>query len=297
MIASGLQIWWAYPAFGPALPKPEAVFRAIQGGETPVDPSGIIMSGDYRGFVQELVGRFGIGGWLAGALRWHFAAMWPYALNGLAFLLLLLLTEEGRHYRIRREDFAGIAQMLRHPIRTFHAPPGEGKFNPIQKLAYNMVVAAGILSILTGLAVYKPVQLGFLTAAFGGYQASRFAHFLVALFLTLFTAGHLIMVLSHGWRRGLAPMVVGIKAEREEFRERQRVFARRAIRVLAEAGLLALALWAGSLLAGALNAVLGGQAPGAPFGALIYLAVRLGPVRTRDRRAREARRHRLEVAA
>ncbi|MBI3128510.1 MAG: cytochrome b/b6 domain-containing protein [Candidatus Tectomicrobia bacterium] len=297
MIASGIQIWWAYPAFGPGLPKPEAVYRALAGGDAPVDPGGIMMSGDYREFVQELAGRFGVGEWLAGALRWHFALMWPYTLNGLAFLLLLLLTEEGRHYRVRRGDLAGIGEMIRHPVRTFHDPPGGGKFNPIQKLAYNAVVLAGILSVVTGLAVYKPVQLGFLTQALGGYQASRLLHFLAALFLVLFTAGHLVMVLSHGWRRGLAPMVVGIKAEREEFRERQRVFARRALRALGELAVLAGALWLGSLLADILNWALGGQAHGLPFGALVYLAVRLGPVRARDRRAREARRRRLEVTA
>ncbi|MBI4250825.1 MAG: cytochrome b/b6 domain-containing protein [Candidatus Tectomicrobia bacterium] len=296
MIASGLQIWWAYPAFGPGLPKPEALYRALAGGEAPVDPGGIMLSGGYRAFVQEITGRFGIGGWLAGALRWHFAAMWPYALNGLAYLLLLLLTEEGRHYRIRREDLAGALEMLRHPLRTFHNPPGEGKFNPIQKLAYNAVVLAGILSILTGLAVYKPVQLGFLTAALGGYQASRFLHFLAALFLALFTAGHLVMVLSHGWRRGLAPMVVGIKAEREEFRARQRAFARRTGRALAELAVLALALWLGSALADILNWLLRGSAPWEPFGALLYLAARLGPVRAWDRRSRLARLRRMEAA-
>jgi len=297
MIASGIQIWWAYPAFGPDRPKPEALYRALTGAEEPVDPRGIQMSLGYRSFVQEMASRFGIGGWLAGALRWHFAVMWPYTLNGLAFLLLLFLTEEGRHYRLRRADLAGAREMIRHPIRTFYDPPGEGKFNPLQKLAYNLVVLAGILSILTGLAIYKPVQLGFLTVIFGGYQTSRFLHFLVMLFLILFTAGHIVMVLSHGWRRGLAPMIVGIKAEREAFRERQRAFARRAGRLLAEAGLAALALWAGSLLAGGMNALFGGTAPGLLFGLLLYAALRLGPVRAWDRRAREARRRRLAAFA
>ena len=297
MIASGIQIWWAYPAFGPGLPKPESLHRLFAGGEAPVDPRGIQMSEGYRAFVQAIAGQAGIGVWLAGALRWHFAVMWPYALNGLAYLLLLLLTEEGRHYRIRREDFAGAAEMLRHPLRTFHNPPGAGKFNPIQKIAYNLVVLAGILSILTGLAVYKPVQLGFLTSMLGGYQASRFLHFLAALFLTLFTAGHLAMVLSHGWRRGLAPMVVGLKAEREEFRARQRAFARRTGRVLAELGVLALGMWTGGLLADILNWALRGNAPWEPFGLLLYLALRLGPIRGWDKRLREARLRRMTVTS
>lgn len=279
MMASGLQIWWAYPAFGPDLPNPEAVFQAVRGTGAEVDPRGINLGADYRNFVQSLTNMFGLGGWLAGALRWHFALMWPYTINGLVFLLCLLLTEEGRHYRIGREDFSGAKQMLLHPVRTFHHPPGDGKFHPIQKFAYNAVILAGVLSILTGLALLKPVQLGWLTRLFGGYQSSRLLHFLVMLFLIAFTIGHLLMVASHGWRRGLAPMIVGVKAERDAFRARQRQFARRMARLGAEGTVLAVSFWAGSLVADALNALFGGAAPGAWFGALAYLFVRAGLLR------------------
>ncbi|MDA1000103.1 MAG: cytochrome b/b6 domain-containing protein [bacterium] len=295
MIASGLQIWWAYPAFGPGLPKPESLYRTMAGVAGAADPRGINIGSDFRLFTQGLVGWFGIGGWLAGALRWHFALMWPYTLNGLAYLLLLLFTAEGGHYRLGREDFRGAAGMIRRPIHTFSNPPGEGKFNPIQKIAYNLVLLAGILSVLTGLAVYKRVQLGFLTYLFGGYQSSRFLHFLVMLFLAVFTAGHLIMVLSHGWRRGLAPMIVGIKAEREIFRERQRLFARRAGRLLFEIILAGGGLWLGGLLADILNAIFGGTASPLVFGILLYATLRLGPVRIWRRRAREAAQNRRTV--
>lgn len=292
MIASGLQIWWAYPAFGPDLPKPESLYRALTGAAGAVDPRAIAIGRDFRLFTQQTIDWLGIGGWLAGALRWHFAVMWPYTLNGLAYLLLLLFTAEGSHYRLGREDFRGAAEMLRHPFRTFYDPPGAGKFNPIQKIAYNLVVLAGILSVLTGLAIYKRVQLGFLTYLFGGYQPSRLLHFLVMLFLAIFTAGHLLVVLSHGWRRGLAPMIVGVKAEREIFRERQRLFARRAVRVLFEILLAGGGLWLGGLLGDTLNAIFGGTAPPLIFGILLYTALRLGPVRIWRRRAREAAQNR-----
>ncbi|MCE2452640.1 MAG: cytochrome b/b6 domain-containing protein [Nitrospinae bacterium] len=199
---------------------------------------------------------------LSASLRWHFALMWPYTINGLVFLLLLLLTEEGRHYRIRKADFSGAREMLLHPIKTFHHPPGEGKFNPIQKLAYNVVILAGVLSILTGLAILKPVQLGWLTWLFGGYQPSRFLHFLVMLFLVVFMIGHFLMVISHGWRRGLAPMIVGIKAERDAFRARQRQFAKKLGRAAEEAAILVLVFWLGGLVADMMNAALGGEAHG-----------------------------------
>ncbi len=296
MIASGIQIWWAYPAFGPGLPKPEALYGAVAGIETKVDARGINMGNDYRRFVGRLTQNFGIGGWLAGALRWHFAVMWPYTLNGLVFLLTLLLTAEGRHYRLQKGDFAGIGEMIRHPIRTFFDPPGEGKFNPIQKLAYNIVILAGVFSILTGLALYKRVQLGYLTDLFGGYQATRFWHFGVMIFFILFAIGHTLMVLAHGWRGGLAPMIVGLKAEREAFRARQRIFARRFGRVLAEAAMVLLAFWAGGLIAAGMNSIFGGQASGWILGVLLYGTLRLGPARIWYRRAREARLRRLAVA-
>ena len=92
------------------------------------------------------------------------------------------------------------------------------------------------MSVLTGLAILKPVQFKWLTWLFGGYQPSRFLHFIVMLFLVIFMIGHFLMVISHGWRRGLAPMIVGIKAEREAFQARQRQFARKLGRVAAEGG-------------------------------------------------------------
>ncbi len=281
MMASGLQIWWAYPAFGPDRPNPEIVYDALRGTETQADPRAINLGADYRVFVQGLTKTFGIGEWLAGALRWHFALMWPYTINGLIFLILLMLTEEGRHYRITRADFPGVKEMLLHPIRTFHHPPGEGKFNPTQKLAYNAVVLSGVLSVLTGLAILKPVQLGWLTWLFGGYQSSRFLHFLVMLFLIVFMIGHFLMVISHGWRRGLAPMVVGIKAERDAFRARQSRFARNLGRVAEESAILIISFWLGNLVADMMNAALGGEAHGLWFSTPGYLLVRFGLMRGR----------------
>ena len=281
MMASGLQIWWAYPAFGPDWPNPEAIFEALRGTETQADPRAINLGADYRVFVQGLTKTFGIGGWLAGALRWHFALMWPYTINGLIFLFLLLLTEEGKHYRITRADFPGVKEMLLHPVKTFHRPPGEGKFNPIQKLTYNVVVLAGVLTVLTGLAILKPVQLGWLTRLFGGYQSSRFLHFLVMVFLVVFMIGHFLMVISHGWRRGLAPMIIGVKAERDAFRARQRRFAKNLGRVAEEAAILIISFWLGSLVADMMNAALGGEASGVWFGAPGYLLFRFGLMRGR----------------
>src|ERR1041384_807913 len=117
-----------------------------------------------------------LGGWLAGALLWHFAAMWLLAVNGLVYLVLGILT--GRFRRklvpIRPGDVlsdakAALTGKLNHDDLSV--------YNAVQKLLYLGVILAGIVIVLSGLAIWKPVQLQELTAVFGGYDAARSAHF------------------------------------------------------------------------------------------------------------------------
>ena len=117
-----------------------------------------------------------LGGWLAGALLWHFAAMWLLAVNGLVYLVLGILT--GRFRRklvpIRPGDVlsdakAALTGKLNHDDLSV--------YNAVQKLLYLGVILAGIVIVLSGLAIWKPVQLQELTAVFGGYDAARYVHF------------------------------------------------------------------------------------------------------------------------
>src|SRR6185295_1590194 len=133
-----------------------------------------------------------LGGWLAGALLWHFAAMWLLAVNGLIYAVLGIVTG-----RFRRKFI---------PIR-----PGEvladaraaftGKlsyddlsvYNAVQRLFYVGVIVAGIVVVLSGLAIWKPVQLQQLTAAFGGYDTARYVHFFAMAAIVGFLVVHVIM--------------------------------------------------------------------------------------------------------
>jgi thiosulfate reductase cytochrome b subunit len=135
-----------------------------------------------------------LGGWLAGALLWHFAAMWLLAVNGLVYIVLGVLT--GRFRRklvpIRPADVlsdarAALTGKLNHDDLSV--------YNAVQKLLYLGVILAGIVIVLSGLAIWKPVQLQELTALFGGYDAARYVHFFAMATIVGFLIVHVIMAL------------------------------------------------------------------------------------------------------
>jgi len=134
-----------------------------------------------------------LGGWLAGALLWHFAAMWLLAVNGLIYLVLGILT--GRFQRklvpIRPGDVlsdakAALTGKLNHDDLSV--------YNAVQKLLYLGVILAGIVIVLSGLAIWKPVQLQELTALMGGYEGARVVHFVCMAAVVLIVIVHVIMV-------------------------------------------------------------------------------------------------------
>jgi len=135
-----------------------------------------------------------LGGWLAGALLWHFAAMWLLAVNGLVYLVLGVLT--GRFRRklvpihpadVLSDARAALTGKLNHDDLSV--------YNAVQKLLYLGVILAGIVIVLSGLAIWKPVQLQELTALFGGYDAARYVHFFAMATIVGFLIVHVIMAL------------------------------------------------------------------------------------------------------
>jgi thiosulfate reductase cytochrome b subunit len=149
-----------------------------------------------------------LGGWLAGARSLHFALAWLLVANGALYLAYVALSGEWRRRLFRPlRDTAGAARTALHYLRIDRRAPPPGLYNPLQRLAYTAAVALIALEIASGLAIYKPVQLSWLAALFGGYDGARFAHFAGLVLLALFTAGHVIMVLLHP--RSLAEMITG----------------------------------------------------------------------------------------
>jgi len=135
-----------------------------------------------------------LGRWLAGALLWHFAAMWVLAINGLVYLALGFAT--GRFRRkllpIRpREVLRNVAAALTG--RLSH--DDLSTYNAVQKLLYAGVIAAGIVAVLTGVSIWKPVQVRELTALFGGYDMARKIHFAAMTAIVGFLVVHVALAL------------------------------------------------------------------------------------------------------
>lgn len=149
---------------------------------------------------------------LAEGMAWHFFLMWLFAANGCLYLAYLLASGEWRHLAPNRRSIGEAWQVVRHDLRLSRNRPPQGKFNAAQRIAYTGVVLMGAGSLATGLAIYKPVQLGWLTALLGGYEAARLEHFVLTIGYVLFLAVHIAQVIRAGWNN-LRAMITGYELQ------------------------------------------------------------------------------------
>ncbi|WP_457795678.1 cytochrome b/b6 domain-containing protein [Methylocystis sp. S23] len=132
-----------------------------------------------------------LGGWLAGALAWHFAAMWLLVANGLAYLLYGVFSG---HFARRLLNVGAIAS--RHGFKRAIRRPlihGTGEYNLVQRLLYVVAIGDVVLLVLSGLALWKPVQFQDLSEFLGGYEAARHIHFYGMAVLAAFLFAHVAM--------------------------------------------------------------------------------------------------------
>ncbi|MEB0136217.1 cytochrome b/b6 domain-containing protein [Actimicrobium sp. CCC2.4] len=134
-----------------------------------------------------------LGGWLGGALQWHFAAMWLLAVNGIAYLAINLFSG-----RLRRQFFPLSPRQFLRDLgaalkgKLAHADPRH--YNAVQRAAYLFVILDIVLIVLSGLVLWKSVQFSMLRELLGGYEAARRIHFFAMSALAGFIALHLVMV-------------------------------------------------------------------------------------------------------
>ena len=147
-----------------------------------------------------------LGGWLAGALLWHFAAMWVLAVNGLVYVILGLATGRFRRKllpirprQVIADAKAALTFRLAHDDLTV--------YNAVQKLLYAGIIVVAIVIVLSGLAIWKPVQLQYLTALFGGYDAARYVHFFCMAAIVAFMVVHVALALLVP--KSLRAMIIG----------------------------------------------------------------------------------------
>lgn len=145
---------------------------------------------------------------LAEGMAWHFFIMWLFALNGVLYVGYTFLSGEWRHLLPNRHSFREALHVVLHDLHLRKEPPPPAKFNGAQRIAYTSVILMGAGSLLTGLAIYKPVQAGWLTRVLGGYEWARFWHFWLTVGYVLFFLIHLSQVIKTGWNNFRA-MVTG----------------------------------------------------------------------------------------
>ncbi len=136
-------------------------------------------------------------------LGWHFFAMWIFAINGLIYAAYLALSGEWRVLWPKRRSFVDALWVtlydLHVPAARRRGMPPQGKYNGAQRIAYSAIVLMGGAALLTGLAIYKPAQLHWLTTLLGGYEMARWEHFWLMMAFCGFFVVHVGQVVLAGW--------------------------------------------------------------------------------------------------
>jgi len=147
-----------------------------------------------------------LGNWLAGALLWHFAAMWVLAINGIVYVALGIITGRFRRKLLPIRP-AEVAADLKAALTFKLAHEDLSRYNAVQKLLYTGVIFVGIVIVLSGLSIWKPIQFQELTALFGGYDAARYVHFFAMVAIVSFLVVHVALALIVP--KSLRAMIIG----------------------------------------------------------------------------------------
>jgi thiosulfate reductase cytochrome b subunit len=217
LILSGISIYWASPIY-------QHRANPITGDFDVAADIGIWMCAHVPGLHQYgnppdwIYNHLSLGpGMLALGLRLHWLCAYLFMLNGIVYVAGLVMGGGWRPLLPRRTDLFDALRMLRYylglPIaklirRQWPHPRFDTKYNALQRAAYFSVPVAGCLSVATGWAIHKPMQLHWLAAIFGGYNAARVWHFWLMWIYILFVVPHVILVFADGWDT-LRSMIVG----------------------------------------------------------------------------------------
>jgi len=189
MIWSGLLIYWANP-----------VYRIGLGNHTLLKMT----------IAEKTYEKLHVAYRLAEGISLHFFFMWIFAINGILYVLYTLLSGEWRSLVPNRRSFVEAIQVTLHDLHLRKEAPPHRKFNGAQQIAYSAIILMGLGSLLTGLAIYKPVQFGWLTFLFGGYPMARFFHFWITIGYVAFFVVHIAQVIRAGWNN-FRSMIIGVE--------------------------------------------------------------------------------------
>lgn len=188
MIWSGLMIYWA-----------NSVYRVGLGSHTL-----------FHFFPKAFFDRLHLPFRLAEGMGLHFFFMWLFAINGIIYVLYTAISGEWRYLLPDRRSFREAWQVVLHDLHLTKICPPAIKYNGAQRIAYTIVILMAMGSILTGLAIYKPVQFHWLTAILGGYGWARWEHFWLTMGFVAFFLIHVAQVARAGWNN-FRSMVAGFE--------------------------------------------------------------------------------------
>ncbi len=167
----------------------------------------------YPGFFpQWFYDAFKIPYRLAEGMALHYLVGWGFVINGLIYLVWFFCSGHWREVLPTPVDLKYALPTVLHDLGLRKKAPPQARFNAVQKLAYTGAIAMGVLVTLSGFAIYKPVQLAWLTSVFGGYEGARFIHFLMTVLLSAFIIVHIVQVVRAGWNNFRA-MVAGFEID------------------------------------------------------------------------------------
>ena len=149
---------------------------------------------------------------LAKGIAYHLTFGWLFAVNGLAYGLYLAISGRWRELAPDRFTAREAPRVVAHDLRLVDEAPPQGKYNAAQRLAYTAAIGMGAIMLVSGFAIYKPVQLRWLVFLLGGYEFARLIHFTVSLALVAFFLLHVLQVARAGWQN-FAGMITGYELE------------------------------------------------------------------------------------
>jgi thiosulfate reductase cytochrome b subunit len=147
-----------------------------------------------------------LGGWLGGALLWHFAAMWLLTINGLIYVIVGFATGRFKS-KLLPITPGGVISDTKAAFTGKLSHDDLSKYNQVQKLLYAGIIIVGVVIVLSGLSIWKPVQLQWLAALFGGYEIARYVHFFCMSAIVAFLVIHIALAVLVP--KSLRAMIIG----------------------------------------------------------------------------------------
>lgn len=193
MIWSGLLIYWA-----------NSVYQ-IKIGDAVI----------YKFFSKDFYKALHIPYNLAKGMSFHFAFAWLFVINGILYVAYTIISGEWRYLLPNKKSFKEAWQVLLHDLHIRKTHPPQQKYNAAQRIAYTAIIFMGIGSVISGLAIYKPVQFSWALFLCGGYTAARIEHFIFTLGYVLFFLVHILQVIRTGWNNFQA-MISGLEVIKTE---------------------------------------------------------------------------------